>query len=150
MGLDAGLQEVLQTIKDAKTEEEREAVFKQATHSPYFYFTATQAQMFYTVCIHDIRMDKIKAIVSLLPQIVNAEEAVKFVDQNLNDEEKLELRVKIGSVYNIYLGVYTGHYCWNLQKEQGKILHSYLSVCTTYTTFFGRKSLTQTASQTYY
>ena len=112
---------MLQTIKDAKTEDEREAIFKQATHSPYFYFTSTQAQMFFTVCIQDIRMDKIKAILSLLPQIVNAEEAVKFVDQNLNDDEKFELRVKIGAVYNIYLGVYTGHYCWNLQREQGTI-----------------------------
>ena len=121
VGLDAGLQEVLQTIRDAKTEDEREAVFKQATHSPYFFFTSSQAQMFYVVCVQELRMDKIKAILSILPQIVNAEEAVKFIDQHLNDEEKYALRVKIGPVYNIYLGVYTGHYCWNLQKEQGNI-----------------------------
>ena len=118
VGQDAGLREVLQTMTEAKTDDERDAIFKQATHSPYFYFTAVQAQLFLESCVHDMKMDRLPSIASILPQVVNAEEAVKFLDQNVSDDEKLVLRISLGPLYNIYTGVYTGHYCWDLRNPE--------------------------------
>ena len=118
VGQDAGLREVLQTMTEAKTDDERDAIFKQATHSPYFYFTAVQAQLFLETCVHEMKMDRLPSIASILPQVVNAEEAVKFLDHNVNDDEKLVLRILLGPLYNIYTGVYTGHYCWDLRNPE--------------------------------
>ena len=52
----------------------------------------------------------------ILPQIVNPEHAVKFIDTNLNDGGKLALRVKVGQLYNSYVGLPTGHYSLDLSQ----------------------------------
>jgi hypothetical protein len=49
-------------------------------------------------------------IQKILPQMVNSEETVKFIDENLDDSEKLILRVTMGSLYNVFNGVFTGIY----------------------------------------
>jgi hypothetical protein len=46
----------------------------------------------------------------ILPQMVTSEETVKFIDENLDDSEKLILRVTMGSLYNVFNGVFTGTY----------------------------------------
>ena len=49
-------------------------------------------------------------IISLLPKIVNPEQTAKFLEANMNDEEKLVLRVLTGPLYNVFNGNSTGHY----------------------------------------
>ena len=49
-------------------------------------------------------------IISLLPQLVNSEQAASFLDVNMSDEEKLVLRVSMGPLYNVFNGNCTGHY----------------------------------------
>lgn len=49
-------------------------------------------------------------IINLLPKIVNAEQTAKFLEANIDDEEKLVLRVMMGPLYNVFNGNGTGHY----------------------------------------
>jgi hypothetical protein len=53
---------------------------------------------------------------NILPQIVNDDHASKFIDTNLNESGKLALRVKIGQLYNSYIGLHTGHYILDLKQ----------------------------------
>jgi hypothetical protein len=52
---------------------------------------------------------------AILPQIVNEEHVCKFLDINLNELGKLTLRVKLGQLYNSYIGLHTGHYAVDLK-----------------------------------
>jgi hypothetical protein len=55
---------------------------------------------------------------NILPQIVNEEQTNKFIDTNLNDRGKLALRVKLGQLYNSYVGLHTGHYCIDMKAPE--------------------------------
>ena len=57
---------------------------------------------------------------SILPQIVNEEQSINFIDMNLNMKGKFALRVKIGQLYNSYIGLHTGHYCIDMKNSQQK------------------------------
>jgi hypothetical protein len=62
--------------------------------------------------VNELNNTKLEMIQKILPQMVNSEETVKFIDENLDDEEKLILRVTMGSLYNVFNGVYTGIYMY--------------------------------------
>jgi hypothetical protein len=47
IGDDKGLDSIIQAMKDSKTMEQKEIIFKEAISSPYFYFNAFQAQILY-------------------------------------------------------------------------------------------------------
>ena len=49
-------------------------------------------------------------ITTLLPQLVNSDQTAKFLEFNMDDEEKLVLRVAMGPLYNVFNGNCTGHY----------------------------------------
>lgn len=57
---------------------------------------------------------------SILPQIVNDDNALKFIETNLNESGQLHLRVVIGQLYNSYVGLYTGHYSIDLKNIEQK------------------------------
>lgn len=57
---------------------------------------------------------------NILPQIVNCDQANKFIDLNLNDIGKLALRVRIGPLYNAYVGLYSGHYAIDMKVAEQK------------------------------
>jgi hypothetical protein len=58
----------------------------------------------------------------MLPQIVNAEQRVRFLDTVLGDEGKIALRVKMGQMYNCLLGLSTGHYTFDLKEKDDRNL----------------------------
>ena len=41
-------------------------------------------------------------ITTLLPQLVNSDQTAKFLEFNMDDEEKLVLRVAMGPLYNVF------------------------------------------------
>lgn len=57
---------------------------------------------------------------SILPQIVNDDNALRFIETNLNDSGKLALRIKIGQLFNSYVGLHSGHYTIDLKKTEQK------------------------------
>ena len=69
-----------------------------------------QAQILYDKGLKEFNRSKMGMITTLLPQLVNAEQTAKFLEFNMDDEEKLILRVAMGPLYNVFNGNCTGHY----------------------------------------
>eukprot|EP00596_Hydrurales_sp_CCMP1899_P002257 CAMPEP_0119053686 /NCGR_PEP_ID=MMETSP1177-20130426/74579_1 /TAXON_ID=2985 /ORGANISM="Ochromonas sp, Strain CCMP1899" /LENGTH=504 /DNA_ID=CAMNT_0007033699 /DNA_START=1439 /DNA_END=2954 /DNA_ORIENTATION=+ len=118
IGDDKGLDSIIQAMKDSKTMEQKEIIFKEAISSPYFYFNAFQAQILFDKGVNELNITKLEMVQKILPQMVTSEETVKFIDENLDDSEKLILRVTMGSLYNVFNGVFTGHYILDLSKDE--------------------------------
>jgi hypothetical protein len=71
LGDDKGLDSIIQAMKDSKTMEQKEIIFKEAISSPYFYFNAFQAQILFDKgdintcleCIYILRLINIMNVV---------------------------------------------------------------------------------------
>ena len=117
VGSDDGVDGLLQGIVQAKTSEQRDIMFNQACTSPYFFLTSDQAQLLFDTAVSSgLSKLPLDMIVSILPQIVNEEQVIRFLDMNLTDLGKLALRIKMGPLYNAFVGLPTGHYCIDFSK----------------------------------
>lgn len=114
IGEDYGIDNIIQSIRDAKTDEQREILFQNTTSSPYFFLSFDQAQLLFEEMQGQNRLP-LELMASILPQIVNEEQTNKFIDTNLNDMGKLTLRIKLGQLYNSYVGLHTGHYAIDMR-----------------------------------
>jgi hypothetical protein len=117
IGEDHGIDTILQSIRDAKTDEQREILFQNTTSSPYFFLSFDQAQLLFEE-MQGLNRLPLELMANILPQIVNEEQANKFIDTNLNDRGKLALRMKLGQLYNSYVGLHTGHYCIDMKAPE--------------------------------
>ena len=118
VGHDDGVQSLLNGIAGAKTEEQRETLFEQATNSPYFFLNAEQSQWLFEKALKvGLSKTPLDIIASILPQVVNEEHVNRFLDATLNDLGKLALRVKLGQLYCAYTGLGTGHYVLDFSSE---------------------------------
>ncbi len=131
IGEDHGIDTIIQSIRDAKTDEQREILFQNTTSSPYFFLSFDQAQLLFEE-MQGLNRLPLELMSNILPQIVNEEQANKFIDTNLNDRGKFALRVKLGQLYNSYVGLHTGHYCIDMkapdQRNGGRRLGA---ICVT-------------------
>lgn len=117
VGSEDGVETLIQGIVGARTSDQKDILFEQACTSPYFFFTADQAQLLFDEAMGaGLSKLPLDMIISILPQIVNEEQTNKFLDANLNDVGKLALRCKIGPLYNAFVGIPTGHYFIDLSK----------------------------------
>ena len=117
VGGEDGIETLIKGILGAKTGEQREILFDQACQSPYFFFTADQAQMLFDAARNaGISRLPLDLIICILPQIVNEEQTNAFLENNLNDLGRLALRIKMGPLYNAFVGLPTGHYFVDLSK----------------------------------
>lgn len=114
IGADHGIDNIIQSIRDAKTDDQREILFQNTTSSPYFFLSFDQAQLLYEE-MSGLNRLPLELMASILPQIVNEEQAVRFIDTNLDDAGKLALRVKLGPLYGAFVGLSTGHYALDLR-----------------------------------
>jgi len=115
---DHGIESVLLAISEAKTVELKELIFEQSVTSPYFYLKAEQGQRLYDE-IQGINRTAFDTIAALLPQLVDDENVCTFIDSNMTELGKLALRMRLGPLYNAYIGFPTGHYCIDLKiREQ--------------------------------
>jgi Ca2+-binding EF-hand superfamily protein/Leucine-rich repeat (LRR) protein len=111
---------VIHSMKNAGSPEEREAIFENACRSPYYFLTTHHAQMIFDeVASHT--EDILSIIPPLLPQMVSAQHALRFIDSNFNDAGKLAIRVKMGPIFCAYMGNSTGHYNLDLKHMQNRI-----------------------------
>lgn len=111
VGSDDGVMTLISGIVSAQTGEQKDVLFNQACQSPYFFLTADQAQMLFDDSIEaGLSKLPLDMIIAIMPQIVNEEQVNRFLDQNLNDDGKLALRVRMGPLYNAFVGLPTGHY----------------------------------------
>jgi hypothetical protein len=111
VGNDDGIRTLINGIVNAQTGEQKDVLFQQACQSPYFFFTAEQAQMLFDDSISaGLSKLPLDMIIAIMPQIVNEEQVNRFLDQNLNDQGRLALRVRMGPLYNAFVGLGTGHY----------------------------------------
>lgn len=109
IGADHGIDNIIQSIRNAKTDDQREILFQNTTSSPYFFLSFEQAQLLFDE-MQGLNRMPLELMASILPQIATEDQAIKFLDTNLNDLGKLALRVKIGSLYCAYVGLQTAHY----------------------------------------
>ena len=117
---DEGIHSVIKAIHDAPTTEQREVIFEQATTSPYYFMSAQQALMlFEEMGKHD--NSHMTVLSRVLPQLVTPEQCHRFVDSVLNHEGKFALRVLMGQSYNLFMGLSTGHYFFDLRHRQKQI-----------------------------
>lgn len=117
VGSDGGISTLIQGMVSARTSEQKDVLFQQACTSPYFFFSADQAQQLLDAALGaGLTMMPLDMIIAILPQIVNEEQTNRFLDQNLNAMGKLALRVKMGPLYNAFVGLPTGHYIVDLKK----------------------------------
>jgi hypothetical protein len=114
-GADEGVDSILQLIKETKSAEQREVLFEHVINSPYYYLSATQAELL----LQDMRgiADDLDLIAAMMPQITCAEEVCSLLDHNLTELQKLLLRIRMGPSYNTYVGCPAGHYCLDLSKR---------------------------------
>ena len=111
VGSDDGIMTLIKGIQSAKTGEQKEILFTQACSSPYFFLTAEQAQILFDDSVEaGLSKLPLDMIIAIMPQIVNEEQVNRFLDANLNDKGKLTLRVRMGPLYNAFIGLPTGHY----------------------------------------
>lgn len=133
IGADAGIDSVVFAMQDVASNAQKQTLFEQAINSPYFYLNADQAQLLYDEVLAYSK-HKLDAMALILPQIVNSEQCLQFLDHNLDgfvdvnnwvvhmclecfvaEYGKLELRVQLGPLFNAYCGVPTGHYLIDLE-----------------------------------
>ncbi len=117
VGSDDGITTLIKGIQSAKTGEQKDILFAQACTSPYFFLTAEQAQLLFDDSKEaGLSKHPIDMIIAIMPQIVNEEQVNRFLDQNLSESGKLSLRVRMGPLYNAFIGLPTGHYFIDFEK----------------------------------
>jgi hypothetical protein len=114
VGADHGLDNIIKSIREAKTDDQREILFQNTTSSPYFFLSFDQAQLLFEE-MQILNRLPLDLMASILPQIVNEEQAIKFIDTNLNETGKFHFRLKIGPLYGAFVGLRTGHYAIDLK-----------------------------------
>lgn len=114
IGADHGIDNIIKSIREAKTDEQRDILFQNTTSSPYFFLSFDQAQLLFEE-MQQLNRLPLELLASILPSIVNEEQAIRFIDTNLNELGKFAFRCKIGALYGIFVGLYTGHYCFDLR-----------------------------------
>ena len=114
---DEGIMGVIKSIREVPEEEQREIIFQNATTSPYFFMSAQQALMLFEEMgkHNESRLD---VLARVLPQLVSPEQCNRFIDSVLNANDKFALRVKMGQSYNVFMGLYSGHYTFDLKHSQ--------------------------------
>lgn len=138
VGHDEGIENVIEAMRFAKTLEQKEIIFEQATSSPYYFMSADQGQMLFDEA-QCLSMASIDVIAAILPQLVNEDQVVRFIDNNLNDYGKMTLRVRLGQLYNTYIGMSTGHYFYDLKTKDAKNGGKRLSALSTAESKFCRQ-----------
>ncbi len=114
IGADHGIDNIIKSIREAKTDDQREILFQNTTSSPYFFLSFEQVQLLFEEMSILNRLP-LELMASILPQIVNEEQAIKFIDTNLNDIGKFAFRLKIGPMYGAFVGLRTAHYSIDLK-----------------------------------
>jgi hypothetical protein len=114
VGADHGLDNIIKSIREAKTDDQREILFTNTTSSPYFFLSFDQAQLLFEE-MQILNRLPLDLMASILPQIVNEDQAIKFIDTNLNETGKFHFRLKIGPLYGAFVGLRTGHYSIDLR-----------------------------------
>lgn len=115
VGHDSGVESIIKAMRDARTPDQRMLIFEEAVQSPYHFMTAAQGQLLLDeLCgpINQCKLAKLcQAISAILPQLVNYEQCLKFVEQNLDHYGYVTLRVMMGHMYCALLGSPTGVTC---------------------------------------
>lgn len=114
IGADHGIDNIIKSIREAKTDDQREILFQNTTSSPYFFLSFEQAQLLFEE-MQGLNRLPLELMCNIMPQIVNEEQANKFADTNLNELGKLALRIKMGQLYCAFVGLLTGHYAIDLK-----------------------------------
>ena len=105
-------------ILKAQTGEQKDILFAQACSSPYFFLTAEQAQLLFDdASVAGLSKHPLDMIIAIMPQVVNEEQVNRFIDQNLTERGKLALRVRMGPLYNAFVGLATGFYFIDFEKK---------------------------------
>lgn len=117
---DEGIHSVIKAIHDAPTTEQREVIFEQATSSPYYFMSAQQALMLFEE-MGKHNNSHLDVLSRVLPQLVSSEQCHRFIDSVLNNEGKFALRVMMGQIYNVLMGLPTGHFTFDLRNKQDQI-----------------------------
>lgn len=118
---DEGIMSLIKAIHYAKSDDQRHVIFNQATKSPYYYMSASQAMMLFEEMSKYGMTSNLEFISRMLPQIVNSDQCKRFVDACFNEQQQLALRVMMGTMYNAFMGLVSGHYCFDLKDSQRKI-----------------------------
>ncbi len=116
VGGDYGVVSIIKTLQNAKTMEQREVIFHHAITSPYYYYNSNHAQQLYEQT-KGLPFHNIDVIAMILPQIVSSDQCLSFINNNLTEDEKLELRLLLGPLYNVYTANATGHYLIDLNNN---------------------------------
>jgi hypothetical protein len=111
---------VIKAIHDSPTTEQREVIFEHATSSPYYFMSAQQALMLFEE-MGKHNNSHLDVLSRVLPQLVSSEQCHRFVDSVLNNEGKFALRVMMRQVYNVLMGLPTGHFTFDLRNKQDQI-----------------------------
>ncbi|RYH11471.1 hypothetical protein EON65_38750 [archaeon] len=117
IGADHGIDNIIQSIRNAKTDDQREILFQNTTSSPYFFLSFEQAQLLFEE-MQGLNRMPLDLMAAILPQVATEDQVIKFLETNLNDLGKLALRVKIGSLYCAYVGLPTAHYAIDMSNSQ--------------------------------
>jgi hypothetical protein len=117
---DEGIHSVIKAIHDSPTTEQREVIFEHATSSPYYFMSAQQALMLFEE-MGKHNNSHLDVLSRVLPQLVSSEQCHRFVDSVLNNEGKFALRVMMRQVYNVLMGLPTGHFTFDLRNKQDQI-----------------------------
>ena len=68
IGEDYGIDNIIRSIRDAKTDEQREILFQNTTSSPYFFLSFEQAQMLFEE-MQGLNRLPLELMSSILPQV---------------------------------------------------------------------------------
>lgn len=112
---DEGINRIIKCMREVHTQDEREVLFQRTIGSPYFCLSAHQAQLMFQQMGHASN-PPLELLGTVLAQLVNMDQAHKFLNTNLDEIARFNLRMTIGPIYHILTGAPTGHYCLDMRK----------------------------------
>ena len=123
---DAGVEALIRILKGSKTDVERQNLFEIATSGSDLYFTKSQAQELLESC--KSIFNKMQMVMRLVFVMASPEECVALVEANLDYNQRVELRMRLGQKWNIVMGMPGSAYSIDYSDESdihmGKLLYA--------------------------
>ena len=130
VGSDLGCEGLINNIKEARTDIERQKIFDKGVTNSDIYLTAKQAQTLLKECSKG--MDPFDMIAKLLPQMAGPHEACMLVESQLDLHMRVRLRMRLGHLFDVLCGNPTGYYNLDMREPLNRVISKRLAEVNNY------------------
>ena len=117
---DSGVEGLLDLIKAATTDSEKEKLFRLSTANTDTYFTRHQAQRLIDMCRSTISI--LEMVESCVRVAASPEDANAIVEHNLQPDQKVNLRLRMGQAWRPRMGLPGGTYVLHYGNQEDNMV----------------------------